>query len=184
MTRKETVRAELSNYLENEFIERRHIILKDMKMINTIISTFGGESEYTYDEYCRQKLSLSLSHFDFIDLDLSISEITDRDEGVIHGRAVMRSISDRSIDFQQIKKEEYIKFQADKISSIDLELFSRLYEYSTKKMIWNKIPLSIWKERNKELCKMVVERANLEGERIAKEKRSYHEVWLSQMLFN
>lgn len=138
---KESVKSNL----ELNFIEKKDRVEKEMKMLNILISTFKDSSEYTYDEYCRDRMRFELEACDTLDTDFEMnSELTDEEQMEINIRVKKKLMGGRMNlnimrDPEEVLKNEFIKMQVDKISDFEKKSYHHIIKSSSMEMLKKKL---------------------------------------------
>ncbi len=162
--------------LEKNFIDNKKVVEKEMNMLNILISSFC-EFEYTYDEYCKKRMEYELEACDkALDIDteeeISVSEVEKR---TIQGRAVKRVMENPGTDYEDAFKEEYIQWQIGKCYKIDQKMYYQISKYSSIKLLENKLPEELWKNKKPYFENICEEKAKRYGTACAEANKSKHE---------
>ena len=110
--------------LSKNFVDNMEVVKKEMSLLNILISSFGG-SEYSYDEYCKNRMKLELEACDkVVKIDFEEEyKMTQKEAAIVENRASIKYNSNPNGDFDDFYKEEWIKWQVEKSVMIDKKIF-------------------------------------------------------------
>lgn len=172
----DSLKESVKENLENFFINKKEKAEKEMNLLNVLISTFC-DNTYTYDEYCRNRMSFEIEACDkgiTVDLDSKI-EFSDLEKIVVQNQAVIKQMKNKSSNFDEILKEEYIQHMTKKCYEIDKKLFYQISKYSSLKLLKNKIPDEIWENKKDYFDSICENKANNFAIDCANNNKKIHE---------
>jgi len=173
MSYKFRLKKEVQETLISDFIENKDIVKEEMNLLNVLISSFGG-SEYTYDEYCVNRLEFETRACDkVVDVDEE-SDISPSDRGIMHVNAVNFMLKNK-ISYEEAIKEGCIKWQIQKCYDIDKKVFYQIYKFSSMMLLKNKIPEDTWQSRHGYFADICEEKAKKYGVATAEANKSRNE---------
>ncbi|MEK6828870.1 MAG: hypothetical protein AABY15_02000 [Nanoarchaeota archaeon] len=150
MSENKEVKGAIRESLEKHFIDNKPSVEKEMKLLNVLLSTFDQNCEYTYDEYCRQRMVFELEACDkSLDVDVDfMMKLSHGEKSMIQFRAHQR-MSQTDGDFENALKEEYILALTQKCCEVDEKMFYQISKYSSMKLIESKISQETWNSRER-----------------------------------
>ncbi len=176
MSDKDNIKEEVQESLINNFIENKIVVEREMNLLNTLISSFGG-SEYTYDEYCGKRMEFEIEACDKV-IDIDVDEeltISKGDRFIINGRVIRKMNQNPNLDYEDVLKEEYINWQVKKCYDIDKKMFYQISKFSSIKLLKNKIPEETWQSRHGYFVDICEDKARKHGAATADANKSRHE---------
>jgi hypothetical protein len=173
---KEELKELVRESLEDGFINNKPSIESELALLNLFISTFADGAEYSYDEYCQIRIKASLEACDGIDIDFNKeAEVTPREGEIIEGRAA-RKFYDGHGDYDDILKEEFIKWQVQKFFDLDRKVYFEISKHSTQVLLKKKIPFNVWNKKEDYFNEFCISKAMKFADKIAngnKEQNAY-----------
>lgn len=176
---KEILKQEIQDSLINSFIENKSAIDKEMNLLNILISSFGG-LEYTYDEYCSKRIEFELDACDKavdVDIDKELT-ISAYERFIIQNNAASKVMNSQEIEFEEALKEEYIKWQTNKCFDLDKKMFYQISNFSSIKLLRNKIPEEIWQNKHQYFIDICKNKALKHAAETAEANRGMHEQYI------
>lgn len=171
----EKAKESIRESLEINFIENIDSIKKEMNLFNLLIESFT-KNKYTYDEYCVCRMKFEIEACEKV-IDFDFDEemiVTEQEMVIIQNRALRKSINP-NVDYDDMLKEEYIKWQLDKCQRLDKKMFYQLAKYSYIKLLKEKISEDVWNEKKKYFEDICEDKANKYGEAVAEANKKKHE---------
>lgn len=161
--------------LEHSFINNKSIVDKEMNLLNILLGGFT-DNKYTYDEYCRCRMNFEVEACDkALDVDIdSELDMTDQERMIIQNRAIRKTMGTTQ-DYEEVMKEEVVKWQVDKCHRLDSKMYYQISKYSSMKLLQEKIPAETWKEKKGYFEDICESKAKQAGEAVADANIDKHE---------
>jgi len=172
----EKAKKNIRKTLESNFINRKGAVEKEMNILNILITSFT-ENVYTYDEYCKNRIKFEIEACEK-SLDVNIDkemEITDQERVIVQSRAMRKSMDNLEVEYEEVMKEEFVKWQLDKCIRLDSKMFYQIYKYSYLKMIEVKLSEEVWKEKEIYFKDISEIKAKKYGAAVADSNKDRHE---------
>lgn len=170
------IKEGIEETLLKSFVDDMRIVKKEMSMLNILLKSFGG-SEFTYDEYCKQRMHYELEACDKV-VKINFEEefkMTQQETSIIQNRAQLKYHSNPDKDFEDLYKEEWINWQVEKSVMIDKKIFYPVSRYSNLKLLQLKLSPEVWEEKKGYFENIVEKKAKDIAERIANNNKENHE---------
>jgi len=135
----ESFKESIKSNLELNFIERKEHVEKEMNMINVLISLYKGGNEFSYDEYCRSRMKFELEACDSLDVEFDLDEVSEKEEVIIHGKVQRRFMSNPTNDPNEILKDVFSDWQANKICEFEKKAYHHIIKHSSVEMLKEKL---------------------------------------------
>jgi len=176
MSHVKKAKENISESLERSFINNKKAVEKEMNLLNILIGSFT-ENTYTYDEYCRNRMKFELEACDnALDVDMDKEmEMTDQERVIVQNRAMRKMMGNPGGEYEDIMKEEFVKWQLDKCFRLDSKMFYQTSKYSSIKMLEVKIPADVWEEKKSYFEDICETKAKNYGEAVATSNKDRHE---------
>lgn len=172
----EKAKGNIIESLENNFIENINAVKKEMNLLNLLIESFT-ENKYTYNEYCSCRMKFEVEACErVIDFDFEEEmKINNQEMTIIQNRASRKSIGKTDADYEELIKEEFIKWQLEKCQRLDKKMFYKVAKYSYIKLLKEKISEDVWNDKKKYFEDICEDKANKYGEAVAAANKERHE---------
>lgn len=180
---KQELKKSIRESLEDSFINNKPSVEKELALLNLFISAFAKDAEYSYDEYCQTRMKASLEACYHLEIDFEKeSEVTPRESEIIEGRAA-RKFYDGHGDYDDILKEEFIRWQVQKFFDLDRKLYFEISKHSTQVLLKKKIPFNIWNKKEDYFKEFCTNKAIKFADKVANDNKEQNEEELrAQML--
>jgi len=141
----ENLKEDIKNNLETNFIDHSASVKKEMGLLNILLSNFVDD-QYTYDEYCGCRMKFELEGCDLVNIDLEVEkQMSSQEREIIRARAVRKHMANKEETiYEELLKEEWIKWQVEKIANIDWEIFYPIFRHASIHLIMNKVKGEAW----------------------------------------
>ena len=171
-----SIKEGIEETLSKNFIDNMETVKREMNMLNVLLNSFDGV-EYTYDEYCRGRMKYELEACDkVVKIDFEEEyKMTNQETAIIQNRASLKYNSNPDGDFEDLYKEEWIKWQVEKSIMIDKKIFYPVSRYSSLKLLEDKLPKEVWEEKRSYFENICDKKAKDAAEVIANNNKDYHE---------
>ena len=172
----ENIKEFITITLEESFIDYKDEVEHEMNIINATIDSFS-DKKYSYDEYCRCRLKYELEACDTsLNIDFEEeSKFTDQEQSIVKNRAQKKHFGNKNADYEEIMKEEYIKWQVEKSFLLDHKMFYNICHYSITKLIQNKLKSEVWDEKVEYFDEIIQEKAKAVASEVAENNKKMHE---------
>jgi len=139
------LKEDVRDNLERNFIDNASAIKKEMELLNILITSFV-DSEYTYDEYCRNRIKFEVDGCDKVEIDFEEEKrLSDQEKNIIRNRAVRKHMANQETTiYEDLLKEEWVKWQVEKNMLIDKKVFYAIIRHSSIQLLKNKIKGEVW----------------------------------------
>lgn len=170
------IKESISENLEKNFIDNMRSVKHEMDLLNILISSFTDKA-YSYDEYCRMRMSFELEACDnAVDFDYDDEiHMSDQEKIIIQNKAMRKVMSNPDSEYESVIEEEVVKWQLDKFHRLDKKLYSQISNYSSMRLIQEKLSFNVWKDKKGFFSDICQEKANKVGEETANANREMHE---------
>jgi len=172
----EVLKEDIINNLEKNFIDNFKAIVKEVELFNILITSFVDD-EYTYDEYCKCRMKFELEGCELVDIDINEEQaLSSQDRNIIHNRAVKKHMENHEETiYEELLKEEFVKWQVEKISLIDQKVFYTIFRHASIKMLKNKIKGYAWESNEEYFVEICEHKAKNLAAAVAENNKEAHE---------
>lgn len=180
----EKIKESVQESLIKNFIDNKVDVEKEMKLLNVLISSFC-DNEYTYDEYCKKRMEFELEACDkalTVDAESEL-EISDAERIQLQRKAMRRVMSDQKADFEETLKEEYVQHLTQKYFEIDKKMYYQISNFSSIKLLRNKIPEEIWQNKHQYFVDICKNKALKHAAETAEVNRGMHEQYIRSSMY-
>jgi hypothetical protein len=170
------IKVIVSENLEKNFIENMRSVKHEMDLLNILICSFTDKT-YSYDEYCRMRISFEMEACDnAVDFDYDDEAgMSGAEKLIVQNKALIKVMKDPGSEYEDIIEEEEVKWKLDKFHRLDKKLYSQISKYSSMRLIQEKLSFDVWKDKKEYFSDICTEKANKIGEETANENREMHE---------
>ena len=137
----ESFKQALIDILELNFIGNKESIEKEMKMLNFLLTSFNKDASYSYDEFCKQRMHYETEACDVaLDAEFNMGDsLSPQENHLVQTRISKKAFYNPEMDVDDIMKEEYAKFKADKICAFERKAYYQVFKYSGEKLVEYKL---------------------------------------------
>jgi len=176
MSHIEKAKKNIRETLESNFINRKSSVEKEMNILNILISSFT-ENIYSYDEYCKNRMKFEVEACEIaldVDMDKEM-EMTDQERVIVQNRAIRKTMGNPEVEYDEVMKEEFVKWQLDKCVRLDSKMFYQIFKHSYVKMIKGKISEEMWSDKKEYFEDISEVKAKKYGAAVADSNKDRHE---------
>jgi len=172
----EEIKEGIQSTLSKSFVDDMEVNRREMEMLNVLLKSFDG-GEYTYDEYCKNRMNYELEACDkVVKIDFEEEfKMTKQETAIIQNRAHIKYNSNPNEDFDDLYKEEWIKWQVEKSVMIDKKIFYPVSRYSSIKLLKLKLSEEVWIDKKSYFENIVEKKARNSADVIANNNKDHHE---------
>jgi len=101
--------------------------------------------------------------------------MTQQETAIVQNRASLKYSSNPNGDFEDVLKEEWIKWQVEKSIMIDKKIFYPVSKYSSTMLLKNKLSPEVWEEKKSYFENIIDKKSKDAAEVIANNNKESHE---------
>lgn len=177
----ESFKKSVKSSLELNFIDKKEHVEKEMNMLNILISLFKRGEEYKYDEYCQKRMKFEIDACDSLDIEFDMDEVSKKEEMIIHGKVQRKYMSDLTQDPDEILKDVFSEWQADKICRFEKKAYYHIVKESSISMLKEKLG-EVYEEKKDYLNDICESRAKKHAELTAENNKDYYKETIKNSL--